>query len=94
MKRREASGELVQIIKDAGDKEIDQLAAVFGHFTAEFIKHGENRVELARAMGDQETAVKEQIMLGVMQTARGMFEHSYILVSGSRRSLWDDEQEN
>jgi len=90
MKNRQMAAELAKIIEDTSMDEMDRLTAAYGHVTAKFIAEGQNRIELARAMGDQEEAVKEQIMIGVMQTAREMFEYCYILVSGSRRSLWDD----
>lgn len=88
------ASELAKIVEQRDVNEIDRLTAAYGHVTAKFIAEGQNRIELARAMGDKEGAVKEQIMIGVMQTAREMFEYCYILVSGSRRSLWDEAENN
>jgi len=51
----------------------------------------ETMTELARAMGDEDTAVKEQIKTSVMQSAREIFEFCYLNVTGSRRSVWHEQ---
>lgn len=94
MINRETAGDLEQIIQAAGENQMEKMAAAFEHVSGLFIQNSQNRLELARAMGDNETAVKEQIMAGVMGNAREMFEYCYLLVTGSRRSLWDESKNN
>ncbi len=55
--------------------------------TSHFISHYERDAEVARAMGDKETAVREQIKAGVLNSARGMYQHCYRCLTGSREDI-------
>ena len=82
--------ELQEIVK-LDLSEVEKLARAFEWITSRYVEHGEQEVELAKAMKDQESLVKEQIKLGVMKHARGIFQDCYRLVTGRR--AWD-EQDN
>jgi vacuolar-type H+-ATPase subunit E/Vma4 len=86
--------EVDRIVADANLAEIDKLAEAFGSVTQSFIERSERDLELARAMQDEETAVKEQIKAGVMKSAREMFEFCYLKATGSRRSIWHEQDES
>jgi hypothetical protein len=68
--------------------DVEKLAQAFGWITGRIVEHGQHEVEIARAMQDQERLIKEQIKLGVMQHARGIFDFCHKQVTG--RTAWDD----
>ena len=53
--------------------EAEKLAQAFDWLTGRFTEQTRHDVDLAQAMNDQETLVKAQIRLSVMQHAREMF---------------------
>lgn len=72
--------------KDLPD--IHKLAQAFDLLTSRYIEEAHNEVELRRAMGDEESVIKERIKAGVMETARDMFQDCFRLIAG--RSAWDE----
>jgi hypothetical protein len=78
-------------IKKSDLPETEKLARAFGWITSRYIEHAQQEIELARAMKDQESLVKERIKLGMMEHARSMFQDCYKFMIG--RSAWD-EQDN
>lgn len=56
--------------------EIQLLSEIFHDMSGKFIVIQEQNIDLARAMGDRETMIKEQIKMEVMKTAVSMFEHA------------------
>ena len=88
------ANEIERISADDRMSEVEKLAAAFGLVTRSIIEQNGRNLELARAMGDEETAVKEQIKSGVMQTAREVFEFCYINVTGTRKGIWHEQDES
>jgi len=82
--------ELDAIYRDRRRSELERLAAAYGASTAAFIANCERQRELARALGDEETALREQIKASVMTQARELFAAVYAGVSGERSVLWDE----
>ena len=78
------------IFDDPQRSELAKVTAAFDATTAGFIAASERAAELARALGDEETAVKERIKAGVMQQAREMFAFHYARATGKREGLWDE----
>ena len=68
--------------------EVEKLAQVFQRITGKYIGHSQQEIELLKALGDQESLVKEQIKLGVMNHARGIFQDCYLRITG--RKAWDE----
>lgn len=68
--------------------ELEKLIQAFDLVTKTAITYSEHEIELALAMGDEETAVKERIKSGGINIARGMFEFCYREITGSREQLW------
>lgn len=68
--------------------DIEKLAQAFALITGRYVEHAANEIELARAMQDQESLVKEQIKLGMMRHARSIFQDCYRAVTG--RKAWDE----
>lgn len=66
--------------------EIEQLADAFGLATAKFLEETERKVELARAMQDQEMLVKEHIKSEVVKSVRQIFEANFKRITG--RNAW------
>jgi len=89
--KRKVAIDIKRFIADEEMTEMEKLAAAFDFATASFIAQSGRDLELARAMGDEETAVKEQIKSNVMLSAREIFEFCYLNVTGSRRSIWHEQ---
>jgi hypothetical protein len=70
--------------------ELEKIIQAFDLVTRRSIKYSEHEAELALAMGDEETAVKERIKAGGIQAARGMFQYCYHEITGSREELWHE----
>jgi predicted transcriptional regulator len=68
--------------------EVEKLAQAFGWITRRYVEHAQQEVELARAMADGESLVKEQIKLEMMKHVRSIFQDCYRLVTGRR--AWDE----
>ena len=81
---------LDHITKNDELTELEKLVQAFDLVTQTAITISEHEIELALAMGDKETAVKERIKSGGIQTARGMFEFCYREITGSRETLWHE----
>ncbi len=64
--------------------DVDKLARAFEAVTARYVEHTRHEIELARALQDPESLVKEQIKLGVMEHARRILDDCYRLVTGRR----------
>lgn len=91
MVERIMANEIERIAADGALSEVERLAAAFGLVSASVIEQNGRDLELARAMGDEETAVKEQIKAGVMQSARQIFEYCYVQITGTRKGVWDEQ---
>ena len=90
MKKREMALAIQRIADDPQRTDLDKLADAFNAATEMFIAGSENELALARAMGDDTTAVKEQIKGNVMRTAREIFGQCYTIVTGERGEVWDE----
>lgn len=92
MDKRDAAlnRKLEAIYSDRKQDELAKMAEAFELTTAAFIAQSKREVELARALGDEDTAVKEHIKAGVMAQARAIFAEQYARVSGRREVLWDE----
>ncbi len=90
MKKREMALAIQQVVDDAEGTDFEKLAAAFDEATSLFIAGSEHELALARALADEETAVKEQIKGNVMRAAREIFGECYTLVSGERGEKWNE----
>jgi hypothetical protein len=79
-----------QIVANSSLTDLEKLVRSFDLVTRKFIGHYQHDAEIARAMGDKETAVREEIKAGILQSSRGMFAHCYTRITGLRGKLWDD----
>jgi hypothetical protein len=68
--------------------ESDKLALAFNWTTKRVLSFAEKEIELARAMKDQETLIREQIKLEVTKSARGIFQDCFRSILG--RKAWDE----
>jgi hypothetical protein len=68
--------------------DVEKLAQAFQLITGRYAEQAAADIELARAMQDQESLVKEQIKLGMMMHARSIFKDCYRAVIG--RMAWDE----
>jgi hypothetical protein len=93
MVERIMAKEIERIAADDALNEMERLAAAFGLVTASIIEQNGRDFELARAMGDEESAVKEQIKAGVMQSARQIFEYCYVQITDTRKGVWNEQEE-
>lgn len=63
---------------------LKRLAARFDALSAGFTRESENKLALARSMGDDDAVVREHIKIEVMRAARKMFAGSYREATGQR----------
>lgn len=81
---------LDQIKQNPHLTDLEKVVQAFDLVTRQSIAYSEHEIELALALGDKETAVKERIKSGGVKSARGMFEHCYRQVTGSRETIWHE----
>lgn len=77
-----------QIAADPSLTDLEKLTRAFDLVTSHFIGHYQRDGEVAQALGDKETAVREQIKAGILHSARGMYQHCYHRVTGTRENVW------
>jgi hypothetical protein len=68
--------------------EMAKLAAAFEGLTGFIIQCTDREIELARALGDREETIKQQIKRDTLRHARGIFQACYRGVTG--RKAWDE----
>ncbi len=86
---RETQARLDQITR-SDLTEMEKLVQTFDWVTRRIIEYGQREIELARAMNDEDEAVKQSIKLNTVKLARGVFQDCYLRASGSRTRLWED----
>jgi hypothetical protein len=79
-----------EILNNSALNELEKVTQAFDLVTRHFITHYQHDAEVAQALGDKTTAVREQIKAGVLQSARGMYQHCYQSVTGSRETVWHE----
>ncbi|MGD8628339.1 MAG: hypothetical protein PVH52_04600 [bacterium] len=75
-------------IRNSPLPEVRKLAQAFGWVTNRIITHAETEVETARALRDEESAVRQQVKMETIRHARSVFEECYLLATG--RKAWDE----
>lgn len=68
--------------------EMEKLAQAFGWITNHIVEHADQEIELARAMQDGESVVKQQIKRESFRSARNIFQMCYLRATGRR--AWDE----
>jgi hypothetical protein len=69
----------------------DRIAAQFDRLTRHVASGFKRQLELARASGDQDAVIKEQIKLEVLKAARGMFSGSFsVALKRKPEGNWHD----
>jgi hypothetical protein len=81
----------IREIQRSDRPEIEKLAEFFGQITTQIIGFAEQEIELARAMQDRESLIKQQIKMETIKTARRIFARGYQIATG--RKAWDDSDE-
>jgi hypothetical protein len=79
---------VINEIKASDLPEVEKLAQAFDWVTSRYVESGRHEVELARAMKDQDSVVKEQIKVSMMEHAREIFQTCFKYVTG--REAWDE----
>jgi hypothetical protein len=81
----------IREIQGSDQPEIDKLKAFFGQITTRIIEFAEKEIELAKAMQDRESLVKQQIKMETIKSARGIFARGYQIATGKK--AWDEQDE-
>jgi hypothetical protein len=79
----------IREIQGSDQPEIDKLKTFFGQITSRIVEYAENEIELAKAMQDRESLVKQQIKMETIKSARGIFARGYQIATG--RKAWDEQ---
>ncbi len=85
---KETTAELERIAT-ADLPELDRLVQAYDWLTSRIIALAEGEIELARAMQDGETMVKQQVKKETLRLARDVFQTCYLRVTGARTRLWE-----
>jgi hypothetical protein len=73
------------------DTSAAQVAAQFDQLTRHVADSFKRQLEIARATGDNDGVIREQIKLEVLKAARGMFSGSYLVALKKRpEGDWND----
>ncbi len=75
-------------LKDSDLPEAEKVARAFEWLTNGYFEHGEQEIEMLRALGDQESLIKEQVKLATMKHTISIFRDCYQFMTGRR--AWDD----
>jgi len=78
----------IEAILDSDLSDIQKLAKVFHWITDFYIDNSSRELELYKALGDQESLVREQIKQSVFKHAQSIFQQSHLLVT--KRKAWDE----
>lgn len=78
----------IQKIASEDLPDMEKLAEAFNLLTRRYIEHAQNEIELLRALGDEQSLIRERIKAGVMENARSMFLDCYRVITG--RSAWHE----
>lgn len=68
--------------------ETEKLARAFGALTERFVESARGQIELARALGDANEKVKQQIKLETMEHARSIYLLCHQQITG--RPAWEE----
>jgi hypothetical protein len=79
---------VINEIKASDQSEVEKVAQAFDWVTSQIVENGQREIELAKAMKDQDSLVKEQIKLSMMNHARGIFQACFKHVTGAE--AWDE----
>lgn len=79
-----------RLVADPTLTDMEKLVRTFNLVTRQYIGHYKHDAEVARVMGDKETAVREELKAGMIESARGMFGHCYMRITGVRGKWWDE----
>jgi len=79
---------LIESLKSSDMGEIDQVAKAYKWILDRHIEQGKNQIELARAMKDQETVIREQIKMETIKYAAKSFDDCVAVLLG--RKIGDD----
>lgn len=71
-------------LRESKRPEIEKLAYAFGWITDRIIEQGLKDIELARALRDEDSVVKNQIKTEVIRHARSIFQNCYLLATGGK----------
>ena len=74
--------QLIRLENPSATRELTTLAGNFLRLSDGFVSQTEQRLELARAAGDEAAIVREHIKIEVMLAAQKMFGGSYRAVAG------------
>lgn len=77
---------MVDYLKIIGSEipEVERVAKAFTLVTDMHIREADKEIELARAMGDQENLVKEQIKQKVIEFVQDIFNDAYWRLTGRK----------
>ena len=90
IKREEAADwlALVDRLQESGLPEVDKVMRAFDYIVDQQVELGAREVELARAMKDRESVIREQIKMETIKYAQSSLRDCYRLFVGRK---YDDE---
>jgi hypothetical protein len=75
-------------IKRSTGSQIERLSLAYRWITDRIIEQGMNDVDLARALRDEESLIKNQVKTEAIKHARAIFQTCHLLATGKK--AWDE----
>jgi hypothetical protein len=78
----------MKAIHEGEGSDLEKVLRAYDLVTRSYMQEIAHELEVQRALGDTQAAIKEQIKLGVMQSARGMMEYCHRYMTG--KGAWHE----
>jgi hypothetical protein len=80
--------EMAEDIRNSKQPDLEKVVHAFGWVTRRIVEQGLKDIELARALRDDDSVVKNQIKTEAIRHARSVFQVCHMLATGRR--AWDE----
>ena len=80
--------ELIDTLKGSELSDLDKVVQAFRHATDEHVKNSQRDVELARALKDRKSVIREQIKQETIKYTQKVLNDCYTIFIGRR--AWDE----
>jgi hypothetical protein len=80
--------QVVRELRGSKRPEIEKLAYAFSWITDRIVEQGMKDIELARALRDEDSLIKNRIKIGAIRHARSIFQDCHMLATGKK--AWDE----
>lgn len=77
-------------IRTSNRPETEKLASAFDWITTRIVEQGMKEIELARALRDEDSVIRNRIMTDTVRHTRKIFQECHMLATGKK--AWDEDE--